>query len=336
MILVTPQIARILDLGSKNHLPQQLVYLADIPGETTNRSTLNDGFSFFEAMSTRPKMKVTQIKPDFQVQDRCNAVEVITEVVLAHNEVLSALLTQSAQLGAEAWTHHETRQIETELNAARLHKMKTQHDHALEDAVRRTQSALNRYNQSLRISRNEGENQALKIYEKCLADGAREMTRRDCTVEAWQHEKLEADAERERGCWLSLGAQHAVSMRAMQVVERARQARELVRLQHALRKAFAEHRQADLNCQAHESISLTNMMHMAELSIVRLREQFREIGRQRKLLHAEELLCFQIEIRRLLSDKENSLERRALLIAIANARAECDHATRLCLTKDLR
>ena len=326
------QIARLLDLGIMNHLPEQILQLSDIPREV-NRDQLmsNGGFTFFDDVSNKKISKI--VSAGFRGRNTYlrNAAEIIAEDTVAHDKILGAMIAQSAQRGADAWINHETHQAEIGLCTAELGERLTRCDRALEDAMRQTQNALNQHNQSLRVSkqRNGAEGSLLLLYRQCLAHSSHMVIKRGRALEALQCSNLEAEAERERGAWLSMGAQHAVSMRAAQVIERARQARALVRLQDSLHAACAEHRQAALVHSVHKTVSSVNLVRITELGIVRVREQLREEGRQRKFLHEKELSFFQMETRRLRGDEEARLERDALLFAVADARCECDHVTSL-------
>lgn len=278
-------------------------------------------------MSTCTAATKTCREGNLSLKHSRDATDIIAESILAHNQVLSALLAQSARLGADAWVDHETQRAETESGHATLSQAVIQRDNALEGANRRAQNALTRQT-STRLSKQriDEESQVPNSYKKYLADIASELIQRDRAVEAWQNAKLEANAERERGIWLSKGAHYAVSVRAAQVVERARQARALVRLQHSLHIACAEHRRAAMTYGAYKSTRAADAMLLSQLAVVRLREQLREEGRQRRLLHEEELSSFRAEVRRLLGDQEAKLERALLLSAVKSARVECDNA----------
>lgn len=314
-----------LDFGSNNQLAEQFSQQLDIPDDAQDQPP-NDGFTFFDSMSACTAVIDTRRETNLSFKCAQNASDIIKELMLTHNQVLSALLTQSAQLGADAWVDHETQRAKIEESIVKLSQTVLQRDNALEGAQRRAQNASTRH-KSARVSKQrvDAEIQVPNSHKKYLADIGSEMIQRDRAVEAWQNAKVEANAERERGIWLSKGAQYAVSVRAAHIVERARQARTLVRLQHSLQIASVEHRRAILTYGANQSTPAADTMLVSQLAVVRLREQLREEGRQRRLLHEGELCSFRAEIRRLLEDQEAKLERTVLLFAARIARVECDN-----------
>ena len=254
------------------------------------------------------------------------ATYIIAGIVVAHDEALGALISQSAKLGADAWVDHEANLAKIENINCQISRTIAQRENTLNTANRRTQNTQTQHNVHMRISKQQNnENQALTVHTECLVDATHELTNRSRAIEAWQHAKLEANAEHERGDWLAEGSQHAVSMRATQIIERARQARVLVKLQHSLRVVCGEHCHALLAFKVHKSASTANAVVVTQLKIVRVREQLRDEGHKRRLLHKLELDSFRAETRRLLGDRESKIERSYLLLAVASVRLECDY-----------
>ena len=321
------QVARLLDLGSSNQLPEQFLQLADIPDEMNQElHKSSDGFTFFDSMTNDTKKRVLDRPHDrSSLRFSRDATHIIAELVVAHDQVLSALISQSAQLGADAWVDHEASWAETENINCQISRAIMHYEKSLNAAYRRAQNVQTHHSAQGRISkqRSDAENQSLAVHTECLV--AHELMNRGRAIEAWQHAKLEANAERERGDWLSEGAQHAVSVRAAQVIERARQARILVRLQHSLRIVCAEHCHAALAYKVHKSSCSADALVVSQLQILRVREQLRNEGHKRRSLHELEINYFRVEIRRLLADRESKIERNYLLLAVASARLECDY-----------
>ena len=309
-------------------MPEQFAALVDIPEKTSRADAPNDAFTFFDFMSSIPQDS-TPLQHKSASCPTWDAAQVIKETVSAHDQILNALISRSAQLSAELWVEHgaltaKMGRTETELNQAYLRQ-----EGVLDAANRQAQIAQTRLDALLRGSkqRDDAEKNASLTLEGYLADVARESTIRNRAIEAWQQVNVEITAECKRGHWLATCAQVAVSIRAAHIVERARQARVLVKLQTCLHIACEEHRRAILAHEISQDASVSDSLAAAQLKLVSLREQLCKEGYRRRLLQERELEFFRLEMRRLSWDLEAKLERSALLSAVATARLECDNVT---------
>ncbi len=237
----------------------------------------------------------------------------------AHDFIVDSLLTRASQLGADAWIDHEAKRINVELWSYKLNKHLKHHSH--DDSKDKNISLV------LNSKLVEMERKDIHIHVGNLFS---DSIKRDVKIEALQHVELELVAERQRGDWISNGAQHAVSVRARQVVERAYQARKLVQLQHALRVCCAERHKAAVVHQSHQSKSNTESLFFSKLAVTRVCENLREQGVRRRFWQEQEVSFFRAEIKRLLWDQDATNQRLAARIAIDEAREDRDNVLNPC------
>ena len=236
----------------------------------------------------------------------------------AHEFILDSLLTRASQLGADAWIDHEAQRINVELWSYKLSKHSKHSSH--DDSDKNFSFVLNS-----KVA--EMERKDVHIH---IGNLFSDSIKRNIKIEALRQVELELVAERQRGDWISNGAQHAVSVRARQVVERAYQARKLVQLQHALRVCCAEKHKAAIVHQSHQSKSNTESLLFSKLAVTRVCENLREQGRRRRIWQEQEVSFFRAEIKRLLWDQDATNQRHAARIAIDEARVDRDNVLDPC------
>mmetsp|Transcript_4719 Transcript_4719/g.15029 ORF Transcript_4719/g.15029 Transcript_4719/m.15029 type:complete len:318 (+) Transcript_4719:626-1579(+) len=253
----------------------------------------------------------------------------LMESIAAHECILAALLASSAQLSANAWTKHKEFWAEIQVKKECLSGTVLHEESLLDAAKRRAQDVQVQFASSecAASQQDQVDTQAIISCKECCEHANRKMVHRFRALEALEEAKLEAEAEREHGKWLSEGARHAVVVRATTIVDRARQARTLVWLQRCLQITRTEYADACLAHGVEQSASTTNRMMISKARALKVHKELREQGRKRHSLQENEVLFFRSEIRRLLVDQDSEKERVCLLSSIANARMECDHVS---------
>lgn len=238
--------------------------------------------------------------------------EILAEYTSAHDYLLNCLLAQAAQLCAEAWTNHkaERTKLDQEAHQCDFYAGRRSDQDKPSISVSHHRDLESRSSQS-KMTR--------------VGNIANMPTWRDLVKEAWLQAKFEASAECERGSWLSSCALRAVSVRACHVVERARQARALIKLQHSLRVCCARHNQAVAAYRSNQSDVNKQFLLYSQLAVMQICENLRERGHQRRLLQEEELSCVRSELSRLRRDRESKIEQQTLRAAVKNAQTERNH-----------
>jgi len=308
--------ATFLETGNHDKLSGQFRQLVDIPEGQYYAKLKQD--------SVKSKQAICQFQGENEASTAAhNQQFALTKSVLAHDGILNTLLTQLSQLGSEAWIEHEATWAKVVQEQKVLGDAVHFHANQLDIAERSLEEAEVKSN-ALESTKQTNCDESFTLSKGSHEDVTCELVRHRRALEAHKHAKLEADAEHERRDWLLSATRCAVSVRAIQIVERARQARALVWLQHRLKIACSEDYHVKELYSMHETVPTFESMSTLELRLLSIRERLREEGGRRRQLQEMELRLCRFEIKRLLNDLDSKRERTALLEAVASARKECD------------